>query len=45
MQQCGGSNALTRNIDIVLLEEKQPVLDKILQRTTLPAPAEQGMSF
>jgi hypothetical protein len=45
MQQCGGSNALTRSIDRILLEEEQPVLDRMLQNTTLHAPAEQCMSF
>jgi hypothetical protein len=34
MQQCGGSNALTRSIDRILLEEEQPVLDRMLQNTT-----------
>jgi hypothetical protein len=41
----GGSNALTRSIDRILLEEEQPVLDRMLQNTTRHAPAEQCMSF
>jgi len=40
-----GSNALTRSTDRILLEEEQPVLDRMLQNTTLHAPAEQCMSF
>jgi hypothetical protein len=36
----GESNALTRSIDRILLEEEQPELNRILQNTILYAPIE-----